>query len=134
MLGKISLTLGRFLLGFYFLMPGLSKVSRYETMSEYMALHNVPLVNILLPVTIILQIAGGLMLMAGYRMKESALVLAALTLIINLGMHDFWNEYANTDSAHEMQNFIKNLAIFAGLLAVSASYKVEQWRLFGGRK
>ena len=45
-------------------------------------------------------------------------------------MHDFWNEYPNTDTGHETQNFVKNLAIFAGLLVLSASEKVQQWKLF----
>jgi len=71
------------------------------------------------------------MLITGYRIKETALVLAGLTLLINFGMHDFWNSYPETDSGHETQNFVKNLGIFAGLLAVSASNNLRQWRLFG---
>jgi len=48
-------------------------------------------------------------------------MLAGLTLLINLGMHDFWNTYEGTDPDHELQNFIKNLAIMAGLLVLSGS-------------
>jgi putative oxidoreductase len=99
-------------------------------MVEYMTLHNIPLINILLPLTIVLLIVLGLMLITGYRIKEPAIILATLTLFINFGMHDFWNEYPNTDTGHEMQNFIKNLGIFAGLLVLSASNNVSQWRLF----
>ena len=95
-----------------------------------MALHNIPMVSILLPITIILQIALGSMLIIGYRIKESALILAALTIFINIGVHDFWNEYPNTDAGHETQNFVKNLGIFAGLLVLSAAHKVGQWRFF----
>ena len=99
-------------------------------MVEYMTLHNIPFVTILLPITILLQVVLGLMLMTGYRIKESAIILAVLTLFINFGMHDFWNQYPNTDSGHELQNFVKNLGIFAGLLVLSASSNVQQWRLF----
>jgi putative oxidoreductase len=45
-------------------------------------------------------------------------------------MHDFWNQYPNTDAGHELQNFVKNLGIFAGLLVLSASSNVQQWKLF----
>ena len=127
---KISLTVGRFLLGLYFLYPGITKIPSYEFMGDYMALHNVPYVGLLLPITILLQVVCGSMLIIGYRIKETALVLAGLTLLINFGMHDFWNSYPETNSAHEMQNFVKNLGIFAGLLAVSASNGLSQWRLF----
>ena len=127
---KFSITLGRFLLGLYFLLPGISKIPTYTGTTEYMLLHNIPLASILLPITIVLQIGLGVMLIIGYRIKESALILAALTIFINIGMHDFWNEYPNTDAGHETQNFVKNLAIFAGLLVLSATDRVQQWRLF----
>ena len=127
---KILITAGRVLLGIYFLLPGISKIPTYAGTTEYMLLHNIPLASILLPITIVLQIGLGVMLIIGYRIKESALILAALTIFIKIGMHDFWNEYPNTDTGHETQNFVKNLAIFAGLLVLSASEKVQQWKLF----
>ena len=127
---KTFITVGRMLLGLYFLLPGISKIPTYAGTTEYMQLHNIPLASILLPITIVLQIGLGVMLIIGYRIKESALILAALTIFINIGMHDFWNEYPNTDAGHETQNFVKNLAIFAGLLVLSATDRVQQWRLF----
>ena len=126
---KTFITVGRMLLGLYFLLPGISKIPTYAGTTEYMLLHNIPLASILLPITIVLQIGLGVMLIIGYRIKESALILAALTIFINIGMHDFWNEYPNTDAGHETQNFVKNLAIFAGLLVLSATDRVQQWRL-----
>ena len=127
---KTFITVGRALLGLYFLLPGISKIPTYAGTTEYMLLHNIPLASILLPITIVLQVGLGVMLIIGYRIKESALILAALTIFINIGMHDFWNEYPNTDSGHETQNFVKNLAIFAGLLVLSATDRVQQWRVF----
>ena len=127
---KTFITVGRMLLGLYFLLPGISKIPTYAGTTEYMLLHNIPLASILLPITIVLQIGLGVMLIIGYRIKESALILAALTIFINIGMHDFWNEYPNTDAGHETQNFVKNLAIFAGLLVLSATDKVQQWKVF----
>ena len=127
---KTFITVGRMLLGLYFLLPGISKIPTYAGTTEYMLLHNIPLASILLTITIVLQIGLGAMLIIGYRIKESAIVLAALTIFINIGMHDFWNEYPNTDAGHETQNFVKNLAIFAGLLVLSATDRVQQWRLF----
>ena len=127
---KTIITIGRGLLGLYFLYPGVTKIPRYDFMVEYMTLHNIPFVTILLPITILLQVVLGLMLITGYRIKESAIILAVLTLFINFGMHDFWNQYPNTDAGHELQNFVKNLGIFAGLLVLSASSNVQQWKLF----
>ena len=127
---KTFITIGRGLLGLYILYPGVTKIPSYNFMVEYMTLHNIPFVTILLPITILVQVVLGLMLITGYRIKESAIILAVLTLFINFGMHDFWNQYPNTDSGHELQNFVKNLGIFAGLLVMSASSNVQQWKLF----
>ena len=127
---KTFITIGRGLLGLYFLYPGITKIPSYGFMVEYMTLHSIPFVTILLPITILLQVVLGLMLVTGYRIKESAVILAVLTLFINFGMHDFWNQYPNTDAGHELQNFVKNLGIFAGLLVLSASSNVQQWKLF----
>ena len=127
---KTFITFGRVLLGLYFLFPGISKIPTYALTIEYMTLHNIPFVSILLPITIVLQLAFGSSLIIGYRIKESALVLAALTILINIGVHDFWNDYPDKDAGHELQNFIKNLGIFAGLLVLSASKNISQWSLF----
>jgi putative oxidoreductase len=46
-------------------------------------------------------------------------VLAGLTLVISVFMHDFWGMEEGLERAHEMQNFVKNMAIMAGLLYVA---------------
>lgn len=111
---------GKFLLGLYFLLPGISKVAGYDGTMQYMIEHAVPLTAVLLPLTIVVQIAGGTALMVGWQTRTVALVLAGLTLAINLFMHDFWNVYEGLSQQHETQNFVKNLAVMAGLLVLSA--------------
>ena len=87
--------------------------------------HGVPLTAILLPLTIILQIGGGAALILGWRTRAMALMLAVMTVVINLFMHDFWNVYEGLSQAHETQNFVKNLAIMAGLLALAAGQSAQ---------
>ena len=89
MIERIALTLGRCLLGLYFLVPGLSKITGYSGTLAYMQLHNVPFSDLLLPLTIVLQVGGGLALLSGFRIRDTALMLAGLTIAINIGMHDF---------------------------------------------
>ncbi len=70
--------------------------------------------------TIIIQIGGGTALVVGYRARLVAFILAGLTLMISLVMHDFWTMTAGElQTAHEAQNFIKNMAIMTGLLAIA---------------
>ena len=76
---------GRVILGLYFLLPGA-----------------------------VLKIVNAA-LIVGYKTQIAAFLLAGLTLVINLVMHNFWAP----DEAHETQNFVKNLGIMAGLLAIA---------------
>ena len=116
---RAMLLTGRGLLGLYFILPGISKITGFAGMSEYMAAHGVSFVPLLLVITIILQIGCGASLVAGWRAPLMAFVLAGLTLVISLFMHDFWRMEEGLQRAHEMQNFIKNMAIMAGLLYVA---------------
>jgi putative oxidoreductase len=112
--------LGRVLLGLYFLVPGIMKIMSIDGTIAYMTAHGVPVPQLLLWVTVLLQVAGGIALIAGWNTQIAALLLAGLTLLISVFMHDFWNEYPGGSQAHELQNFIKNLGIFAGLAILAA--------------
>ncbi|MDP5070268.1 MAG: DoxX family protein [Congregibacter sp.] len=116
---RMMLLVGRGLLGLYFIIPGITKITGFAGMVQYMTDHGVPLVQPLLVLTIILQLGCGASLIAGWRTQLMAFVLAGLTLVISIYMHDFWNLQEGLQRAHEMQNFIKNLAITAGLLYVA---------------
>ena len=123
---RAMLLIGRGLLGLYFILPGISKITGFAGMSEYMAAHGVPFVPLILVLTIILQIGCGASLVAGWRTQLMAFMLACLTLIISLFMHNFWVMPEGLERNHELQNFIKNLAIMAGLLYVAGTQQQSQ--------
>tara|TARA_R110000772_G_scaffold199570_2_gene310180 strand:+ start:4727 stop:5185 length:459 start_codon:yes stop_codon:yes gene_type:complete len=111
---------GRLLLGLYFILPGLQKIVSFDMMSQYMTQHNVPMVSLLLVITIVLQLSAGLAIIVGFKGRLAAFILAGLTLVISVFMHNFWNLPEGGDVAHETQNFVKNMAIMAGLLILAA--------------
>ena len=110
---------GRFLLGLYFLLPGLTKVFFFHENLDVVIEREVPSPFLSLIIVAIAQIFFGIMLMFGKFVHLGSLVLAAVTLLINFYIHDFWNMADNPDQAHETQNFVKNLGILAGLLVLS---------------
>ena len=112
---------GRILLGLYFIVPGLMKVTGFAATAEYMAANGMVFVPFFLVLTIVIQIGGGVSLAAGYRVPEVAFVLAGLVLVISLVMHDFWTLEDAVQKGHETQNFIKNMAIMAGLLVLAGA-------------
>ena len=110
---------GRFLLGLYFVLPGLAKVFLFQDNLDVVVLREVPFPTFSLLLVAIAQIFFGTMLMVGKYVYMGALVLAVVTLLINFYIHDFWNMAEDANQAHETQNFVKNLGIFAGLLVLS---------------
>ena len=117
-MNTMLLTLGRVLLALYFLVPGIMKFVSWDMHIQLMEKHNMPFVPVLLALAGIFQIVAALMLIANRLTGIVALLLAGLVLVINISLHDFWN-FSGLDAAHEMQNFIKNLGIFAGILVLS---------------
>ena len=107
-------TSGRVILGLYFFGPGsLLKITNMEGTSASMAEQGMVFISFFLILTILIQLFGGIAVIVGYQVKPVAFVLAGLTLVINVVMHDFWNVPDQT------QNFVKNMGIFAGLLVLA---------------
>jgi putative oxidoreductase len=116
---RLLVTAGRVLLGLYFIVPGISKIVAYEFNLQYMADHGVIFIPFFLMLTIIIQVGGGAALVAGYKTQLIAFTLAGLTLVISIVMHDFWTMEPGLQTSHETQNFVKNMAIMAGLLVMA---------------
>ena len=117
---RILMAVGRVLLGLYFLLPGLAKFGAWDRHITLMETHEMSMVHILLAAAGALQIIGGLCLILNKQVVVCASGFAVMVLLINENLHDFWNVYEGLSQAHETQNFVKNLAIMAGLLLLGS--------------
>ena len=112
---------GRVLLALYFLIPGIGKFTSWETNVALMEAHNMRIIPTLLTIAGIAQITGSIILLLNKHVVICALGFAVMTLLINFNLHDFWNTYEGVNPDRELQNFYKNLGIFAGLLLLAAA-------------
>jgi putative oxidoreductase len=121
MTDTISL-IGRILLAAIFILAGIQKIPAYADTAGWMSSMGVP--GALLPLVIILEIAGGLAILLGFMSRWAALALAGFTLLSALIFH--FNFADQVQSAM----FMKNLAIAGGLLLLYVSgpgaYAVRQ--------
>ena len=111
---------GRGLLALYFLLPGVMKFIQWDMHVALMETHGMAMAPVLLAVAGITQVGASICLFLNKQVVICALGLAAMVLLINLNLHDFWNIYEGVDVKHETQNFFKNMGIFAGLLLLAA--------------
>ena len=114
---------GRTLLGLYFIGPGLSKVFEFTATLALMRIKGVPFSSVFLPLTIFIQLIGGIFLILGKNLRLASFMLFGLTICINIFIHNFWALNGDPSQEHEIQNFIKNLAIAAGLLVLATKDK-----------
>ena len=111
---------GRGLLALYFLLPGVMKFIQWDMHVALMETHGMAMAPVLLAVAGVTQVGASVCLFLNKQVVICALGLAAMVLLINLNLHDFWNVYEGVDTEHETQNFFKNMGIFAGLLLLAA--------------
>ncbi|MEL6830499.1 MAG: DoxX family protein [Pseudomonadota bacterium] len=130
MTSTLSILVGRFLLGLYFLVPGLMKVAAPVETIAYMESHGVPFALPLMWVATAANIIGGVLLMTGRHVRLAAYGSVLYVLVINFYLHDFWT-MSGDQAARETQNFIKNLGIAAGLLALAGFTSARPLSLHG---
>jgi putative oxidoreductase len=127
------MTLGRVLLGLYFLVPGIMKFAAWDMHMEMMRHHGVPFEAPMLFIAAAAEIIGGLLLITNRYVRFTALGCVLLILLINLNMHGFWN-FTGIEAAHETQSFVKNLGILAGLLVLASVSPKRSLKLKGIKK
>src|SRR3954471_14724616 len=106
---------GRILLGLLFVLSGFGKIAGFDGTVGYIAAQNLPLPAVIAALSIVVELGGGLALMAGLYTRQVVLVLAVFTLLASFIFHAFWAAPAAQQMAQQI-NFLKNLAIAGGML------------------
>ncbi|WP_105188338.1 DoxX family protein [Pseudoalteromonas sp. T1lg48] len=112
-LNNVSALFGRFGLTALFVLTGLSKIEFYDATAQYMASVGVP--GMLLPLVILLEVVGGIMIIAGLLTRLTALAFALFSVVSALLFH------FQLDDQTQFLMFYKNIAIAGGFLALAAS-------------
>jgi len=118
---------GRLFIAFIFIASGLGKIAAPGATQGYIAAVGLPLPMISYLIAILVELAGGIVILIGYQARITGLVLAAFTLATAVIFH---TNFADQD---QMIHFLKNVAIAGGLLQVAAfgagALSLDGWRL-----
>ena len=110
---------GRILLAFLFLKSGWGKIGGFEQTAAMMASKGIPLANIALIVTILIELGAGALLVIGYKARWAALAIA-LWLIPVTFMFQAYCSVPADQVMNQTNHFFKNVAVFGGMLMVFA--------------
>ncbi|MEK1850343.1 MAG: DoxX family protein [Phyllobacterium sp.] len=104
--------LARLFLAYIFVMEGWAKITEYAATGDYMEANGVSAK--LLPLVILTELGGGILVAAGFMTRYAALALAGFCLLTALLFH---SDFSNLE---QVINFNKNIAIAGGFLALIA--------------
>ncbi|MEI8365764.1 MAG: DoxX family protein [Parachlamydiaceae bacterium] len=116
-LSSIVLFFARLCLASIFIFGGASKVVFYEQTAQFMASKGMGAVHLFLIAAAIIELAGGLSLILGYRTRLCSAVLILYLIPVTIIFHSFW-DVTGAEQAMAQIEFFKNLAIGGGLLYV----------------
>lgn len=120
--------MSRVLIGIYFFLPGVFKFLTWDQHVLLMEKHGIIFIPVLLACAGALEILAAIAIMVNRYTALLSLILFSLVWAINFSLHDFWN-YSGVEGVHEQQNFLKNMAVSGGLLALSAFYFQKNTRV-----
>ena len=104
--------LGRVLIGAPFMLSGVGKLAAHDTTVGYISSVGLPLAQLGWLVAIVVELGGGALLVAGYRARVVALVLALFALAGAVFFH------RNFADQNQMIHFLKNMMLAGGLLQI----------------
>jgi putative oxidoreductase len=93
----------------------------FSDVSELYDERGLPLVAVLLPLTILMKLSCGLMLIFRWRSIYAAVILALITVPTTIIFHAF----SGADAAsflNQLTSFLKNVALLGGLLMVASIF------------
>ena len=109
--------LGRILVAVLFLRSGFGKIVGFSTVAAGMTKKGIPFAELLLVGAIAFEIAGGLMVLFGWKARWGALLLILFTIPVTFLYHDFWN-FEGQQYGRQLTQFVKNLSILGALFFV----------------
>ncbi|HEX8792827.1 MAG TPA: DoxX family protein [Polyangiaceae bacterium] len=109
--------LGRLLFSAIFILSSFSHFSARAI--GYAAQHHVPAPQLLVPLSGIVALVGGLSILLGAYARVGAWLVALFLVIVTPSIHDFWNVADPMMRADQVAHFLKNLAMLGGALLIA---------------
>lgn len=111
--------IGRILIALIFLYSGFGKIAGFAGIAGYMTSKGMPMAEFLVLGALVCELAGGIMLVVGWRVHWGALLLIVFMIPVTLLFHNFWAVDA-AQYQNQLNHFLKNVAMIGGLLYVMA--------------
>src|SRR3989442_8277112 len=111
-----SVLAGRVLFSSLFVMAGLGHFSSQEI--AYAAAQGVPVASIVVPMSGIMALVGGLSIALGYKAKWGAALIILFLVPVTVMIHNFWSVSDPVAAQDQMAHFMKNVSLLGSALLI----------------
>jgi putative oxidoreductase len=118
-INKFGPLLGRILLGLIFLLSGLGKIGSFAGTAGWMTSKGLPMAEVLLAITMVIEIGASLMIIGGFKARLGGAVLFLWMIPVTFLFHNFWAMPADQQQIQQIM-FMKNLGLMGGMLYIMA--------------
>jgi len=110
---------GRILLSLIFLLSGFNKIVGFAGTAGWMASKGLPMAEVLLAITIVIEIGASLMIITGFKARLGATAILLWLIPVTFIFHNFWAVPAADQQIQQIM-FMKNLGLMGGMLYIMA--------------
>ena len=116
---NVAALAGRIMLALMFVLAGFGKIAGFADTTATMTGAGLPFVNVLLVLTILIELGGGAAIMLGWKTRPIALVVLLFTALATVVFHAFWAAPPDRVMLQQLM-FMKNVSVMGGLLVLYA--------------
>lgn len=112
-------TVGRIIIGLYFLAGGASKIMGPVPVEQitHMTAQGIPAAEFMFVLAGASETIAGICMIIGLQVRLVAFLLALFCILVSVTLHAFWKEQPGHEQLVQMIMFMKNMATMGGLLA-----------------
>jgi len=115
---KAAFLLGRMIFGGFFLYNGIHHFQERKSLAQYSSAKHVPTPDVAVVATGTMLLVGGASIVLGIKPKWGTLAVMGFLAGVSPVIHDFWKIQDPGQRQNEQINFMKNLALMGGALAL----------------
>ena len=117
MKANLAPVFGRCMIALVFVLSAIMKIVGFSHTAAQMAEKNLPMVEVLLVVSIIIELTAALMIMLGWRARLGALALLLWMIPVTVLYHNFWTMVDMEQFINRIM-FLKNISLMGAMLYI----------------
>jgi len=111
--------IARILFSAIFIMSGFNHFAKFNNMVQYAQFKGAPAPKLLVPLSGLIILLGGLSFLFNFQIKVGAILLIVFLIPTTFIMHNFWKVEDPMMKSGEMAQFMKNLALIGAAFLIA---------------